>query len=367
MWILTAAVALAVAAVMASRFRRPAPRLRPVEALAILAVVTMAVTDLATIWQPMRDLGIYLLAGQHYLHGGQVYLSSALTVGPDDPKNLPFLYPPLTLPFFGALSVLPERLAQVVWLVGSVGLGMLALRWIGLPWRWAALALGWPPFFIGLWVGNIAVPALALFAMGPAIGSGLVLGAIFKSYTGISALWLMRERRWVDVLVGVAALAILVLATLPLTGLDLWPKWIASLGFYQASQPNLPGLYGFGLPRYVPYPVYFVAAAVAVIAALMVRGREGLARFGTATIVASPSLFGHGLLVAVPSLLSLRSPWLWLAVGLVSTPQGPQWLLAIGVIVLSWVVPAMRRDPKSATAEEPLHPLGANGEIWPAA
>jgi hypothetical protein len=367
-WPLAAAAVLLAASLFAARFRPTAPRLRPVEAMAILAVTAMVMTDITMAWQPMRDLGIYLKAGQHFLAGSPVYLQSPLTVQPVDLTEYPYLYPPFTLPFFGALSRLPVPLVQAIWLGGSLCLGLLALRWIGLPGRWAVLALIWPPLFQGLWVGNVAVPALALFALGPWLGAGLVLGAAFKSYTGIAALWLFRERRWLEAGAGVGALVALAAATLPLTGPDLWGKWLDGLRVYQSSQASVPSLYGFGLPRYVPYAVFLPLAVVTVIAALRARGRESLARLGTATIVASPSLFSHGLLVAVPSLLSLRSPWLWLAIGFVSTPSGPHWLLAVGVVALSWTAPAMRRPPAPATATgaaDPLHPLGATGAAWP--
>ncbi|HEX7492091.1 MAG TPA: glycosyltransferase family 87 protein [Candidatus Limnocylindrales bacterium] len=365
-WLLVVAVELLLAGCLVARFRPDARLLRPVEVIAILAVTAMVMTDVTMMWAPLRDLGIYLKAGNHYLAGSPVYMSAAITAAPADPKDLPYLYPPFTLPVFGALAILPQRLAEVVWSLGSVGLAIFALRRIGLPGRLAVLALLWPPIFVGVWVGNVAVPALALFAIGPWLGSGLVLGAAFKSYTGLASLWLVRERRWVELGTGIALLLILAALTMPLVGVDLWFKWLAALGWYQKSQDYLPGLYGFGLVRYVPFVLYLAASAAAVLAAFLVRGRESLARFGTATIVASPSLFGHGLLVAVPSLLSLRSPWLWLALGLLSTPQNPHWLLAVGLILLSWVVPGMRRQPQADLAvNEPLHPLGAGGEVWP--
>ena len=65
----------------------------------------------------------------------------------------------------------------------------------------------------------------------------------------------------------------------------------------------------------------------------------------------------------VPTLLSLRSPWLWLAIVFLSTPDGPQWWLAIAVVAASWAVPGMRHVGTSE--DEPLHPLAANGEPWP--
>jgi len=242
-----------------------------------------------------------------------------------------------------------------------------------LPRRWLAPALLWPPLFQGLWVGNVAVPALALYALGPWLGAGLVLGGVFKSYTALGALWLVRERRWRQIAAGVGAMVLLVAATLPLTGATLWSDWLNSLGIYQTSQRSLQSLYGFGLPRFVPFDVFVAAAVAAVVVALLARGRESLARLATATVIASPSRFGHGMLMAVPSLLSLRSPWLWLAVGFLSTPDGLQWWLAIVVVAASWATPAMRRaSPIGAgspgggrVADEPLHPLKAGQLTWP--
>jgi hypothetical protein len=373
-WIIVAAVALLAGSLVARRLRPSRPWLRPVEAAAILAVVAMVLTDLTMTYQPLRDLGIYLKAGQHYLAGAPVYLQAPMTARPVDLTNYPFLYPPPTLPPFAALSLLPAPVAQAVWVGGSLALGMAALRVIGLPWRWALMAVAWPPFFQGLWVGNVAVPALALFALGPWLGEGLVVGAVFKSYTGLAALWLARERRWTQIAVGVAVLAALGLVTLPLTGLGPWSAWVEALRLYQTSAQNVPALYGFGLPGFVPLWAFVALAVAAVLAALLPSGRESLARLGTATIVASPSLWGHGLLVAVPSMLSLRTPWLWLAIGITSAPDGLQWWYAIGLIVVSWFLPGMRR-PETATGrsadaslplDEPLHPLPSGEGPWDA-
>ena len=374
-WFAAGAMALLAASLLAARFRPAAPRVRPVEALAIVAVLAMVMTDITMAWQPMRDLAIYLKAGQHFMAGTPVYMQTPLTIQPTDLSQYPYLYPPFTLPIFGVFSLLPTGLAQAIWAVGSFGLAFLALRWMGLPSRWAALAVLWPPFFQGLWVGNVAVPALALFALGPWFGPGLPIGAAFKSYTGIATLWLVKERRWLEVVAGVGALVVVAAATLPLTGTDLWSKWLDGLRIYQTSQSFLASLYGFGLPRYIPFPVYLALAVAAVVAAFLARGRDSLARFGTATIVASPSLFSHGMLVAVPSMLSLRSPWLWLTIGLLSPPSGAQWWFAVVVIALSWVIPGMRRHDVGRARvaahaavpapADPLHPLGADGAVWP--
>jgi len=191
---------------------------------------------------------------------------------------------------------------------------------------------------------------------------------VFKAYTGLAGVWLARERRWRALAAGIASLAALAVLTLPLTGADAWADWLDGLATYRTSQQAVSGLYGFGLMRYLPEAAFLALAAAATLAALRARGIESLGRFGVATAVAGPSLFGHGMLVAVPSLLSLRAVWLWLAIAALSVPDGPQWWLAVGIVAVSWVAPAMRREASGAGAEsEPLHPLAPGLGPWPAA
>ena len=103
------------------------------------------------------------------------------------------------------------------------------------------------------------------------------------------------------------ALLLLVLATLPLVGIDLWRDWLNGLSAYQESQQYLNGLYGVGLGRYLPMWAFLAIAALTLVAALWVRGREGLARLGLASVVASPSLWSHGFVFGIPSFLRLRA------------------------------------------------------------
>ena len=219
----------------------------------------------------------------------------------------------------------------------------MGLRLLGLALPWAVAALLWPPFFQGLYVGNVAVPAFALFAAAPWFGAGLVLAGAFKAYSAIAALWLVRERRWRPIVVGVAILAVLAVVTLPFVGLDAWRAWIEGLRLYAASQPTVPALVGFGLGAYLPGMVPLVLGVAAVGWALLGRRLDGLARFGVATVVASPSLFTHGFLVALPAFLGLRPVALWLALGITSVAPGLGWWLAIVLVVAASVIPDLRR------------------------
>ena len=69
-------------------------------------------------------------------------------------------------------------------------------------------------------------------------------------------------------------------------------------------------------------------------------------------MVASPSLFTHGFLVALPAFLDLRPAALWLALGITSVAPGLGWWLAVVLVVVASVIPSLRRS---------------SGGPWPAA
>jgi hypothetical protein len=315
----------------------------------LVAVVAIAVASLLTDLvqfngQLLRDLGIYLRAGEHFAAGAPVYLSTAVTEAPIDKTTYPFLYPPPTLPIVAALAALPHPLIEAGWLVGSAAAAVAGLRLLGLSPRWALATLLWPPFFQGLYVGNVAVPAFALFAAAPWFGAGLILATVFKPYSGLAALWLVRERRFGSIVIGGAILAGFALVTLPLVGVDSWRDWIEGLRLYAISQPVVPALLGFSLGAYLPGWLPLVAALAALGWAWLGRGFDGLARFGVATVVGSPSLFAHGFLVALPAFLALRPLALWLALGITSVAPGLGWWLSIVLVVVASVATELRRS-----------------------
>jgi hypothetical protein len=125
---------------------------------------------------------------------------------------------------------------------------------------------------------------------------------------------------------------------------EAWQDWIEGLRLYAASQPGLPALVAMGLGTYLPSPLPMVAGIAAVGWAWLTRGRLGLARFGLATVVASPSLFTHGFLVALPAFLGLRPVALWVALGITSVAPGLGWWLAVVLVVAASVIPSLRRS-----------------------
>ena len=345
-----------------------AGRPTPVTVMAVAAVTGMLLTDVTSFWsQGLRDWHLYLKAGEHLLGGQPVYLDTLFTRRPDDLTNYPFLYPPPTLPLFALLSLPPRILADMAWLAFSIGAAAWAFRRLGVGWRWMLVFLVWPPFEQGIYVGNVAIPLFALFVAAPIFGAGLVVSAVFKLYSGVAVLWLPRERHWRDLAIGVGLVAAWALVTLPFVGIDRWAEWIRSLGLYRESQALLPGsLVGMGLARIVPDWAAIALGLLVVVLALRARGEEGLWRLGVATVIAAPSLYSHGYVMAVPAILRLRTAVLWLVLGITSVEPGFQWFAALGIVIASWYVPALRREAEPGGAgnvtpidDDRLHPVRA--------
>jgi hypothetical protein len=357
----------AVAAVVALIVSR---RLSSTQLMALEVLVASLISD-NKLWSGgLRDLHLYLRAGGQFIAGTGAYTVDAITKYPSREDNLPFLYAPPTLPFFGLLSTMPVGLVEGLWVCGSVAAVVASLRAFGLSWRWSVLALAWTPIEQGIFVGNVVIPSLLLLAFAPRLKSMTALGPIFKPQNTAITLWLVRERSWRELVVAVGAVAALVAVTLPLTGLGAWRDWISGLAAYQQSQQFLPGLFGIGLGRFMPAWLFAVLAIGVILGALRAGGREGLARLGLASVVASPSLWSHGFVFAIPAFLRLRADWFWLVAGLMCLGKwpGPQAVLAIAVA--SWFVPALNRTTPIEDAPEPprsgvLHPLGAVVEPWP--
>ena len=333
-------------------------RARPgaLETLAVAVVVAMLLTDLTSFWtQGLRDLHLYVKAGAHFAAGLPVYQQELLTARPADLSDYPYLYPPPTLPILAVLSKLPSILVDLGWVAGSLAAVVWALRRLGLGRTFVLLFLVWPPVLQGLYVGNVAVPLFAVFVAGPVFGAGLVLSTMVKPYSGIAALWLPREGRWRDLVLGLLIVAAWIVVTLPLVGVDLWAQWWTGIGLYRQSQALLPtSLYGIGLGRWLPELVTIAIGIVVVVLALGRRRLAGLWRLGIATIVASPSLFSHGFIVAIPSIAGLRRTVFWVVLAITSVAPGAQWFVAIGVLIAAWYVPALGRDrPVGAPVDGP--------------
>ena len=305
----------------------------------------------------LYDLNVYLGSAARWLDGGQPYMTAASSNWPSGPRDNFFLYPPPLLPFFGVLSRLPEAPVAVGWTLAMAACAYKAYRFLGLS-RISSLALlAFPPVMIGLESGNVASLTFLLFAASVRAGGTLVVDGLFKVQTGLPALWLVRQRRGRAILAGAAIVAAVVVVTLPLVGWNSWWAWWAGLGYRASSQTAVPSLFGYSFAKDVPSTVFVAMAAALLGVALLLRGRPGLAALGLASIFASPALWPHGFVFALPAMLMLENGtlvWLLLGAGAI----GPNmWLLFYG----GWVaVAAARRRPAGV-----LHPLAGTDGPWP--
>ena len=299
----------------------------------------------------LYDMQVYLGSAARWLSGGSPYLTEPLTRLPAHAADDYFLYPPPLLPIFGLLSKLPSAVVAVAWVSLLVGSAVAAFRVIGLSWAWCLALILFPPLVKGVESGNIVNLTFLLFVVGAKRGETLVVNGLFKAQSGLPALWLLRERRWRAVAGGVSALVIVAIVTLPLVGFGAWRAWLDGLGYRAISQTQVPILFGVSLAEDLPGWAFVLLSAVAVSAALLLlRGRRSLAGLGLAAIVASPSLWLHGFVFAIPAVLDLESSALvWAVLGVAGFAYGAWWMIVIGALAL---LAAQQPRPDDA-----LHPL----------
>jgi hypothetical protein len=305
----------------------------------------------------LYDLNVYLGSAGRWLDGGLPFMTAPVSSWPSSARNDFFLYPPPLLPFFGLLSRLPEAPVAAGWTLAMVACAYKAYRFLGLSRTVSAVMLAFPPVMIGFESGNIASLTFLLFAAAVRAGGALVVDCLIKVQTGLPALWLIRQRRWRGILAGSAVVGTIVAVTLPMVGLDSWRAWWDGLGYRAASEAAVPSLYGYSYAQMLPGVVFAVVAIALVGLALLPRGRPGLAAMGLASIFASPALWPHGFVFALPAVLMLENGaavCMLLGAGAFGSNM---WLLFYG----GWLsVAAARRLPSGL-----LHPLTGTDGPWP--
>ena len=329
-------------------------------------VVAIAVRNLFLGYPWVVDAVIPLHAADRWLAGGQPYLAESFTKGPG--YELPFLYPPFVLPFVGVLASLPRVPVVILWmLVTAIG-GVFALRRLALPTWWIPLFLLWPPFTEAILGGNIQLVLFAAFCAlffahsarrdahpverDPAGPEGGVRDGVLAAAVG--ALKVSQLQAWGRLLIrapkraiaGAAVVGVLVLATLPLTGIDLWRSWLEQLS--RANDPAWP-LYGASFMRPLPQIVATAIVGLTILGAGFVPKRNAAAWVGILAVIGSPSLRIFGLLFLMPALLTIRRELMLVAMLLIATYTFEGWWLAVilitATLALSHRWPALR-EPK---------------------
>lgn len=365
----------------------------------VLAAIASSAADLdlSLLTRPFRDARLYMEAARAFDSHAAVYLTAPLKAMPTDWASLPYLYPPFTLPFFGLLARLPHGLGAYVIVVLCAVSVIAGLRLLGVPWRLLPLLLIWPPIAIGVQVGNVACVGFLLLAAAWRVGMAAPLAGVFKAQSGVVSLWLIRERRWRALILGAVAIAALVVATLPLTGIAAYGEWLRALEYFQRTVQRFPSVMGLAIQRFQPASVAIGLAVAAVVLALLARGRDGLARFGVAAVVASPTVYIHGLALGLPAMLMLDAATAWGLMAVAPWGMGGWWALGIplAALTLGLTRPRLAGAPFAVTDagqgergapqvphrpagsalfpghvtsppfDADVHPLGALHEPWP--
>jgi len=362
------------------------PRMQRV-ALAIVAVVVLLYRLLQFVVftgqiQWGYDFSAYWQAARSLAAGGPVY-SLAQLAGPYSPQQqFLYIYPPS---FAGMLEPFAEWLPAdprlVNWLWFGLGLAILVLSvhlvaWVerlgedprypllrgrGIWWLVAA-ALALPPVVAELVLGNVHLYILGLLVLGwlgirygggreLVGGAAIGLATLIKVFPGLLLVWLLVTRRYRAFAAALVGAAFMIVATLPMTGIQPWldyPTVLANLGAPVDTTDTLAPtvwlapLLGFGPARIL---VTAVGLGLLVWLGAAARGRPTdlvtvAASYGAAvtiSVLIAPALYQHYLAILVlPLLLGLvagvRLRWLALAYLLMWGGQQP----ALGD--LAWVV-----------------------------
>jgi Glycosyltransferase family 87 len=296
------------------------------------------------------DLVIPLQAAERWLSGGAVYLADGFR----DPEAIPpFLYPPFVLPLIGALTQLPADMLRWVWLAAFVGIAVLTCRRLAMPWWLVPFAIAWPPFAEGVWNGNIQVVLFAAFVVtfwvspnqhdlaidardltdrrqtGPLTGfTAATVGAVKVSQ---AFAWLVVARHQPRAaILGATPWLVVVVATLPLTGIGLYRDWLGQASL--AADPRWP-MIGVPLLLYLPQLVVFAITAASIVIALRLRGPDAGAWAGLLMLVVAPNLHAFTGLFAIPAMLLVRREVALIAVIGMASYTAPGWWLGVTLLV----------------------------------
>jgi hypothetical protein len=311
------------------------PRREPLQVvfLGLLPALRIAATIPGLFAKPprglheFRDFHVFWLAGRAYATAGHVYPS--LVVAAHPPAALDgnlFVYPAPSAALFAPLGLLPYPAAAAIYCLVAVGALWGAMRLLGVTdWRcYGAVAL-WPATPASVLVGTLT-PLLALFLAvlwrcrdrrwAAAAITALLL--VTKVFLWPLAVWLGATRRSFAAVAGVvAAVAVSVLAWLPIGGLTRYPGLLHAVSLHElASSYQLARL----LPVTPSAQLALLEFAALVGAGLLVwacRRLDDASSFALAVglaLILSPIVWLHyATLLLVP--LALRRPhfsWLWL-------------------------------------------------------
>jgi hypothetical protein len=322
--------------------------------------------------------GWYWPAGSRILQGQSPYLL---------PYPNTFVYPPFTALLFVPLALMPRAIAAAVFtsllLLAVPGtLRVLDVR----DWRVYGAVMLWPAVVYGWETANVSILlALGVAALWRLRGRGVIAGVIVgtlipvKPFLWPVALWLLATRRYTAFLAAVASAAALSLVGFVAIGLPQIARYVTAVHSWLVH--NEPG--GYGLTSFVIHAgggqpladAVALAAAVVLGAVVIVLGfrgheRQALGICIAASLLASPMVESHYLVLLVVALALMRPrfdvTWLIpLALWLTPIASPAQWQrgLALGAIGLMGALAAGPRPHAGPWRRWHLFDLAAGRQV----
>ncbi len=282
------------------------------------------------------DFSAYWEAGRRILDGGSVYMPFQ-TEGLYSPQqHLLYPYPPLLAVLVAPLSAIFDGYRSAHWIWAGLGTAILVLVVVSIARRerlargfdlflLVGAALAFAPLVGELVIGNVHLLILGILAAAwlaldrgtprAEIAAGALIGlaTLIKVFPGLVIVWFLVTGRIRAAVAAIVAMALLAVATLPVTGLEPWiqyPIVLLNLGppteLIDVLAPTV--WLSAVMPPIVARLIVTVAGLATVVWAA--RNRPEPVSYGVTvavSILIAPALYQHYLAIMVlPLLIGLR-------------------------------------------------------------
>jgi alpha-1,2-mannosyltransferase len=314
----------------------------------------------------------FLPAGRAILDGNSPYPRSLSALA----SHANYVYPPLAALLLSPFTLLPQAVAEGIYVALSLAAPALALWLLRVrDWRCYGIVYLWPPLLGGVSLGTLS-PLLALAVAvawrwrrsAPVLGTALAGAAVAKLFLWPLFVLFAAGGRWRAGLVSVLAACLAVLASWALigfAGLGDYPRLLQELSRIESPRGYSPTALAlaFGLPRGAALAVAAVVGLpLLAAAASLARRRSGdigaLACAVAAALALSPVVWLHYLVLLVVPIAAARDRlglvWfapllLWITPGTASNGSAWRIALVLGIVALTLVLAAApARVPRTA-------------------
>jgi alpha-1,2-mannosyltransferase len=312
------------------------------------------------LWDFRRE---FLPAGRAVLRGDSPYPHSLTALR----SHANYVYPPLAAVVVAPFTLLPQALAEGIFVALSLLAPALALRLLRVrDWRCYGLVYLWPPLLGGVSLGTLS-PLLALAVAAawrwrhasPVLGATVAGAAVAKLFLWPLFVLFAAGNRWRAACVSVVVASLAVLASWALigfAGLTDYPRLLQALSRIESPRGYSPDALALalGLPSGAALAVAVVAGLPLLVAAAVLVRRPSselgaLSCAIAAALALSPVVWLHYLVLLVVPIAAARdrlglvwfAPMLfWITPGTASNGSAWRILLVLAIVAFTLVLAA---------------------------